>query len=187
MAVVIVGIMALGTLAGVIADARGGNDSGRDVNSVESTVTPGAEIARLQTQVAADPSDVDSLVVLADTLANNGRAAESIPLFDSAVRSRPDDGNLRLAFGRTLLRMGSLYDAELQLRKAVELSPDDPVAAYYLAATLQAGGEHLDEAREWYQKAIDLRPDSPIADQARTALEQLTTVGTPTASPSATH
>jgi cytochrome c-type biogenesis protein CcmH/NrfG len=172
-ACVIVGLLILGTVASVVAD-RGSNDDTSDPQDPEVQITPGAEIARLQTQVAANPDDVDSLVVLAEILANSGRAGESVPLFESAVERRPEDPALRLAFGRALLRSSSVFDAEIQLVKATELDPDDQAAAFYLAQVYEAKGEAgVDRARSWYQRAIDLSPDSLIADQAREALEFL--------------
>src|SRR5687767_15081585 len=78
-------------------------------------VTPGAEVSRLETVIAENPDDVDSMVVLAEVLANSGRIAESIPWFERAAQHRPDDATLRLAFGRALQRAGNDFDAELQL------------------------------------------------------------------------
>src|SRR5688500_10329747 len=97
LASVIVGVLVLGTVASVLAD-RGSSDDSGDVEELNVQVTPGAEIARLQTQIAGNPDDVDSLVVLAEILANSGRASEAVPLFESAVERRPEDQALRLAF-----------------------------------------------------------------------------------------
>lgn len=180
---IIVAFLLLGTVAGVIAD-RSASDNDGSTDDLDVIVTPGAEIARLQTQVASDPDDLDSLVVLAEILANSGRAPEAIPLFEDAVRRRPDDASLRLAFGRTLLRTNNVFDAEIQLRRATDLDPDDATAAFYLAQVFEAKGEAgLEDARRWYQKTIDLSPDSLIADEARDALDFLGTpvVGTATA------
>lgn len=176
---VIVGLLVLGTVAGVIADRESGTDDVSD--GMDPIVTPGAEIARLQTRVAENPDDLDTLIVLAEILANSGRAAEAIPLFESATTRRPDDATLRLAFGRALLRTNSLFDAEIQLNRAIELDPGDQAAAFYLGQVHEGRGEEgLEDARSWYQRAIDLNPDSLIADQARQALEFLGPASTAT-------
>ncbi|RIK37128.1 MAG: hypothetical protein DCC58_18415 [Chloroflexi bacterium] len=168
--VAIVSVLVLGSLAAALIDRNSGGADTQNQNPVR-TVTPGAEVARLQTQVAADPNDFDSLVVLAEILANSGRASEAIPLFEEAVRRRPDDPAIRLAFGRALLRTNNLFDAELQLTRAVELDPENQAAAFYLAQVYEArGADDAESARVWYQRAIDLNPDSLIAEQAREAL-----------------
>jgi cytochrome c-type biogenesis protein CcmH/NrfG len=177
-------ILAVGSLAGFIAS---GFSDGDDVGDPVARVTPGAEIARLETQVAGNPSDIDSMVVLADILANSGRVGDAIPWYERAVEQRPDDARLRLAFGRALLRSGSLFDAQLQLTRAVELDPEDAIAAYYLAQLYDAqGGEKTQDARTWYQRSIDLDPESFVAGQALQRLAELDAAGTPTAPASPT-
>lgn len=179
-AVSIVTVLVVGTIAAALADLGGADHDQRIDGDVR--ITPGAEIARLQTQVAADPDDIDSLIVLAEILANSGRPGEAVPLFEAAVARRPNDATLRLAFGRALLRSGNLFDAELQLERAVALDPSDQAAAFYLAQTFEAKGEAgVEDARNWYQRAVELQPDSLIAEQAREALELLGPPSTPTA------
>jgi cytochrome c-type biogenesis protein CcmH/NrfG len=147
-------------------------------------VTPGAEVSRLETVIAENPDDVDSMVVLAEVLANSGRIAESIPWFERAAQHRPDDATLRLAFGRALQRAGNDFDAELQLTRAVELDPANPAGPFYLALFYETREPpKLDEAREWYQRAIDAEPESVIAGQARDRLAALDPSASPTSTP----
>jgi cytochrome c-type biogenesis protein CcmH/NrfG len=183
MAVSVVLLLAFGTVGAIVFGGGSGGDD--DATDLEVRVTPGAEIARLETQVAEHPDDVDAMTVLADVLANSGRVAESIHWFEAAIAKQPDDAELRMAFGRALTRQGSVFDAELQFMRAAELDPINPRPALYLAQLYAAFPEsRLEEARAWYQKAIDLDPESRVAEQAREELEELNAKsGSPVASP----
>lgn len=168
----------------VLIPSGGEGDDGGNVDDDVVRVTPGAEVTRLETAIAANPDDVDSMVVLAEVLANSGRIAESIPWFERATQQRPDDATLRLAFGRALQRAGNDYDAELQLKRAVELDPNDPAAAYYLGRFYETREPpKVEAAREWYQRSVDADPESVIAGQARDRMAALATPASPTGTP----
>lgn len=183
LAIVVVLAMVGGTLAVLLP--LGGSSDGGTADQPVIQVTPGAEVARLETQVATNPEDADTVVVLADVLANSGRLSESYPWFEKAVSLRPADASLRLAFGRALLRGDQWFDAELQLTRANEIDPTSATAAFYLGqlAETRPGGDSA-VARSWYQKAIDRDPASLVGQQARTRLSELGgDAATPAASP----
>jgi cytochrome c-type biogenesis protein CcmH/NrfG len=160
-----------------------GGDGGSDDDDV-LRVTPGAEVSRLETVIAENPDDIDSIVVLAEVLANSGRINESIPWFERAIEARPEDATLRIAFGRALQRANSDFDAELQLKRAVELDPASAAAAFYLALFYETREPpREDDAREWYQRAIDAEPNSVIAGQAEERLAALDPTASPVATP----
>jgi cytochrome c-type biogenesis protein CcmH/NrfG len=187
LAVIVILFLAFGTVAGILASRGGGSTNTSDSSDAPAKITPGAEVNRLETQVAQDPSNVETVSVLANVLANSGRIAESVPWFQRAIDLSPTDEQLRLAFGRALARNGSAFDAELQLKKAVELAPDDPVAAFNLAELYDSmSPPRVDDARSWYQKVVDLAPDSVPATQARdrlAALDATPGAGSPVATP----
>jgi tetratricopeptide (TPR) repeat protein len=153
-------------------------------DDADPTPDADAEIQRLQTAVAVNPDDLASTAVLATILSNQGRASEAIPLYERLIEADPNDGRTRLAFGIALFRSGNPFDAEIQLLKAHELTPDRPDAAYYLGQ-LYEGRENpdFDAAREWYQRAIDIAPDSLTAEQAGQRLAELDGSATPSAAP----
>jgi cytochrome c-type biogenesis protein CcmH/NrfG len=173
LAIVVVGLLVLGSIAAVFTTTSDGSDddTGEDPAVV---ITPGEEISRLETAVTANPQDVDSLIVLAEVLANSGRVQESVPWYERAVALRPDDIPLRNAFGRALQRNRSYFDAEVQYKQALTIDPNDQEAAYYLADLYESmPTPRTADAREWYQRAIDADPDSLFADQARQRLVDL--------------
>ena len=176
----VVAIMLLGTFVTLLPPSGPGND-GLERQDASVQVTPGAEVARLETQVSRNPDDIDAMVVLAEVLANSGRSTEAVPWFERAIASRPDDAQLRLAFARTLMRMGSWYDAELQLLAAYDSASDDASVAYYLGELYETRTQpDLVSAVNWYGKAVELDPGSVVANQAQ---DRLTTLGPATGSP----
>ena len=181
--IALVGIFLLMIGSVVAALELGGGDDVADVDDPAVQVTPGAEVSRLETAVAQNPDDVETMGILAEVLANSGRIPESAPWFERAVTAQPNDADLRVAFGRALLRLGSTFDAEVHLRKAVELDPSSASAAYYLASTYAAMGEsRRADAVTWYERAIELDPESYLAADARRQLDELG-VASPAAGP----
>jgi len=180
--IIIVFLLASSVLILIPFGSDGEGDEPLDDDVVR--VTPGAEVSRLETAIAANPQDVDSIVVLAEVLANSGRIAESFPWFERAIEQRPEDATLRLAFGRALERAGNDFDAELQLTRAVELDPSSPAAPFFLGLFYEMQEPaQPDDAREWYQRAIDAAPDSVIADQAHDRLASLEPAASPVGTP----
>jgi cytochrome c-type biogenesis protein CcmH/NrfG len=164
--------------------ATTGNDEEAGRENPAVIITPGAEVARLETRVATDPSDVDSMIVLAEVLSNSGRISESVRWFERALEVRPDDVPLRVAFAQALQRNQSYFDAEVQYRRALEVDPEYQAAAFYLASLYEElPSPRTDDAVNWYQRCIDIDPDSVIAGQARDRLTALTGSGSPAASP----
>lgn len=183
LAVVVVALMIGGTVVALLP--IGGSPDDKPVADAPAIqVTPGAEVAKLETAVAAAPNDTDTIVVLAEVLANSGRLTESFAWYERAVVSRPDDPDLRLAFGRALLRGEQWFDAELQLTRANELDATNATTAFYLGelAEQRPGGD-VAVARSWYQQAIDRDPASLVGQQATTRLNELGDGGTPVATP----
>ncbi|MCU0724742.1 MAG: tetratricopeptide repeat protein [Planctomycetes bacterium] len=70
--------------------------------------------------LAGDPGDPDALAGLAEALADQGRPAEAVTLFESAIRDRPADPRIHLS-------AASFF---------VELEPPDrrPAAAHFRQA-----------------------------------------------------
>ena len=139
--------------------------------------------SELMTQVAEDPDDADSAAVLANIYANEGNITEAVPLYEKATIGRPDDGNLRLAFGIALLRGGSFLDARVQFERALDLMPGSSGPAYYLGQLEERRPEpDLDAARAWYEQAVETDPESVMASQAQERLAALD-AAQPTATP----
>lgn len=163
--------LVVGSVALIVGTALEGRQTATD-DAIEDR--PGEEIARLETAVAENPEDSNSIAVLANILANSGRVDESIVWYERAVQLSPENGDLRLAFGLALFQLGNDFDAEIQLRRARDLMSDSASPSFYLAQLYERRPTpDLDAAREHYEEAIDIAPDSLVGQQAQDRLEAL--------------
>lgn len=169
--IVMAAFLVIGSLALVVGSALFDDDGEGEPNDVAQQ---GAEIARLETQVAEDPDDTGSMAVLANILANSGRLEEAVGWYERAVDGDPENGDLRLAFGLTLFQLGNDFDAEIQFRRAHELIPDSASPPFYLGQLFERRNTpDLDAARHWYERAVEIAPDSLVGEQASERLRQL--------------
>ncbi|MCP3729000.1 tetratricopeptide repeat protein [Sphingomonas sp. MG17] len=99
----------------------------------------------------------------ADLLVEAGREAEAARVY-AAVLTEAGNGAswiYHLQLGGALERSGQWEAALPQLRKAVELGPEQPVALNYLGYALVDRGEKVAEGRALLERASALRPDDP--------------------------
>ena len=142
-------------------------------------------IAELEATYAADPDNLDNVIVLANVLGNSGRLDEAITYYEEAIVLAPDDVSVRLDFARALADGDYHADAELQFERVLEMDPGSQEAYYYLAELYMNWDPPREaEARDLYQRAVEADADSFLAKQARNQLDSLG--GTPAASPQAT-
>ncbi len=179
-----IGAILLSLLIVVLPSSFGGGGGPSNSNHTVQ-VTPGAEEAQMRARLAKDPKDVNAMIILADLLANTGQGTEAIQWYDKAVQLKPDDVSLRVAFGTVLMQYQFYLDAELQLKKANELNPNDPQPLYLLGQLYENETPSKPvQALAMYRQAASVQPDSVYANLANgriTALE-----ATPQASPGAT-
>ena len=83
-------------------------------------------VALLQEAMRLDPGDVSLRLRLADLLAANGRGAEGEAQFEAALRICPEDAESWERRGRSRLRAGRRGEALADLRRSLELRPQQP-------------------------------------------------------------
>lgn len=119
------------------------------------------------------------LLAKGDVLRAERRYAEAEAVFDQAMRAggaQEARADWRLYFARGALRerTGRWQEAEADLKRALELSPDQPDVANYLAYTWVEMGVNVEQALEMLRKAVAQRPRSgPIIDSLGWALFKL--------------
>jgi Flp pilus assembly protein TadD len=92
-----------------------------------------------------------------------GRASEAKTTFEELLKQYPEEADLHLFLGITLLRLREPQGAEAAVRKAITLDPN-----HAEARTLQGWIDSeirgdLDAAIKEYAKVVELRPDLPEA------------------------
>lgn len=125
--------------------------------------------AAFQEAVRRNPDDVQTYVSYGNMLRGRERFAEAAEIYSKAVEKvpRPGKGDWSLFYFRGIAfeRTKEWDRAEADFRKALELSPDQPLVLNYLGYSLVDKGLKLDEAMEMIRKAVELRPaDGYIVD-----------------------
>lgn len=129
--------------------------------------------AEYEKAVGLAPSRGTVLNNYAVWLCGNGRAAESLPLFDRALAdpAYPTPAAALANAGACALEAGQGARADLQLRQALMLDPASPVALAALADSEYRAGRYL-EARAFSERRLAAAPATPDVLQLASQIEQ---------------
>lgn len=123
-----------------------------------------AAIEILQGLVRSHPDIMAIRVALGDTLRREERFADARAAYDAAVAmiGTPEAKHWAIFYSRGICaeRMGDYAGEEADMRKALELNPDQPQVLNYLGYSFVERGVHLDEALSMIQRAVAAKPDS---------------------------
>ncbi|MEO5558778.1 MAG: tetratricopeptide repeat protein [Dokdonella sp.] len=121
---------------------------------------------QVQSQTADDSDQLGSAYLLEADLLRKAHPNDALAVYARALASLPDDP--RLLYARALLAVdeGDLATGEHDLRRVIELKPDDAEAMNALGYTLADRADRADsakhgEALELIQRALKLKPDEP--------------------------
>jgi Flp pilus assembly protein TadD len=125
--------------------------------------------AALRRMAEERPRDFEPLVELGDILRGRSRFAEAVGAYDQAIArvKQVEQGHWRLFYSRAvaLERSGQWPRAEADLRRALELEPEEPLTLNYLGYSWIDKGENLEPALKMIKRAVELRPnDGYIVD-----------------------
>jgi tetratricopeptide (TPR) repeat protein len=105
-----------------------------------------------------------SRLALADLLRSLEKWNEAETLYDGLIKQAdPDDKNLwQLYFARGACRerLSDWPNAEADLKRALDLSPDQPEVLNYLGYSWVDQGVNLKEGMKLIERAVDLQPDA---------------------------
>ncbi len=126
------------------------------------TLGKSAEASKhLQEVVDAHPNDADALTALANLQRSRKLYAESAATYTRALElpQTPDKGKWLLYYYRGIAneRRKNWPSAESDLKKALELNPDQPLILNYLGYSWVDQGVNLDEAFRMLRRAVDLK------------------------------
>ncbi|MEN0079000.1 MAG: tetratricopeptide repeat protein [Pseudomonadota bacterium] len=115
-------------------------------------------------EAIAATSDRDLMVQMGDLLTTLDRDGEAEELFAEVITldtaAGAPDWRLYLARGAARERLGRWPQAEVDLREALRLSPDNPAVLNHLGYSLVDRGLRLEEGLRLISRAVDLRPRS---------------------------
>jgi tetratricopeptide (TPR) repeat protein len=121
-------------------------------------------IAMLQQMAAKEPARATAEMQLGDLLREKKRYVEAADAYSEAMRrlkavGTPERWSLFYSRGICFERAGQWQKAEADLKRALELKPDQPLVLNYLGYSWVDRGEHLHRGLEMIEKAVDLRPE----------------------------
>ncbi len=111
-------------------------------------------------QASAQSGGARAQRALADIERSVGRYADAEPIYTALIAAQPQDWVLYFSRGAARERMGHWADAEADLRRALEVSPDQPDVLNYLGYSLIDRGENVQEGLSLVQRAAELRPQN---------------------------
>jgi tetratricopeptide (TPR) repeat protein len=108
------------------------------------------------------PRDADELTIMrADLYVQAGRQDTALAVYNDALTQQPD--SQPLLFGRAMLygELNNIAGLEQDLRKIIEIDPDNAEALNALGYTLLDKTQRFDDALPLIQQAYKIRPNSP--------------------------
>jgi tetratricopeptide (TPR) repeat protein len=111
-------------------------------------------------QAAAASGEPDALRNWADMLRSADRHGEAEPLYERLLADDPESWRLHFSRAVARERLGRWPEAERDLLRALELSPDQPDTLNYLGYMWIDRGERLDDGLALITRALELRPQS---------------------------
>ncbi len=120
-------------------------------------------IGKLRTMVSEKPERIDAILTLADLLRTKERFADAVAAYTTAIDriKAPEERHWAIFFGRgiCLERVKQWPRAEADMKKALQLSPEQPYVLNYLGYSWIDQGVHLDEGMKMLKRATELKPD----------------------------
>jgi tetratricopeptide (TPR) repeat protein len=137
-----------------------------------------AAIAHLKQLTDSDPQDIEAWTALGDTYRSTSKFAEAADAYDHAVKLHGDGApsDWPLYFARAVSEEGTQNwsAAEVDLKKALLLAPNEPTLLNYLGYSWIDQNRNIPEALAMLEKAQSLRPtDGYIADSVGWAYYKL--------------
>jgi tetratricopeptide (TPR) repeat protein len=131
-----------------------------DLDSIERT---GEAEKHLDALVKEYPDDHEAIMALGNVLRGHKKFAECADVYSKGVATigKPGKANWLIFYFRGICyeRSHQWPKAEADLKKALELFPDQPQVLNYLGYSWIDQGEHLDEGMAMIKKAVQQKPD----------------------------
>jgi tetratricopeptide (TPR) repeat protein len=117
----------------------------------------------LEALIKQNPDDLEAIMALGNVLRGHKKFAECSSIYSKGIAtiSKPEKANWIVFYFRGICyeRSKQWAKAELDLKKALELFPDQPHVLNYLGYSWIDQGVKLDEGMEMIKKAVQQRPD----------------------------
>jgi len=131
--------------------------------NLDSLDRPDEAQKHLETLIKQNPDDLEAIMALGNVLRGHKKFAECADVYTKGVATigKPEKTNWVIFYFRGICyeRSKQWAKAESDLKKALELYPDQPHVLNYLGYSWIDQGINLDEGMEMIKKAVQQRPD----------------------------
>jgi tetratricopeptide (TPR) repeat protein len=118
---------------------------------------------RLEHLITEHPKDTEAIVAFGNILRGRKEFAECADVYGKAIANvpKPEKSNWVMFYFRGICyeRSKQWPNAEVDLKKALELYPDQPLVLNYLGYSWVDQGVHMDEGMNMIRRAVEQRPD----------------------------
>jgi len=118
---------------------------------------------RLEHLIAERPNDTEAIMALGNILRGRKEFAECGDIYGKAIATvaHPEPANWVMFYFRGICyeRAKQWPKAEADLKKALELKPDQPLVLNYLGYSWVDQGAHMDDGMDMIRRAVEQRPD----------------------------
>jgi cytochrome c-type biogenesis protein CcmH/NrfG len=128
-------------------------------------------IDELEQRVAANPTDMQSLLTLANVCQDGRFFDKAIVQYRKYLGKNPRDANARVDMGICFFESSNLDEARKEMEMALKYEPKH-VAAHFNLGIVNLRAGKVPDANEWFKKTIALAPSSEMGQQAKKILEQ---------------
>ena len=119
-------------------------------------------LADIKTLREGNPEQAENFWLLqVNLLIDNNRNSRALEAATEALEEYPENIQLRYARAMQLDATGRHEEAEADLRKILEVEPDNAVALNALGYILTTRTDRYDEARRYIERALEQDPDNP--------------------------
>ena len=116
--------------------------------------------ATAQKAMQMNPADGEAVSLVVQVAVMHGQTANAIKAWQQWSNTRPNDANAIAVLGMLEESQGDFGQAESYYRKALQIDPQQPIAANNLAYRMLLNGENVDVALTLAQTARRVKPDS---------------------------
>ncbi len=142
-------------------------------NAPAPAILDETKVQALRTVVDRDPKNAVARTQLGDLYYDAGKYPDAIKWYQDAVALSPKDVNISTDLGVSYYYNNETDKAIQQLEHSLEINPSHAKSLLNLGVVRAFGKQDLKGATEVWQKLVQIAPQSPEGQQAKQALDSL--------------
>ena len=117
--------------------------------------------ASAQKAMQLNPADSQAVTLFAQLAVHRGQTASAVSVWQQWSNAHPNDANAFAILGMLEEASGDFGKAESYYKRALQIQPQQPIAANNLAYRMLLNGENVDVALSYAQTARRVKPNEP--------------------------